>query len=160
MNRSSGQATPVIPRRILYYYYYYHYYYYRSLLCLIVFLLLLFLFARQQEEEMVRRQTRTYYVMPDLSSSSSSYSYEGGERSELIFFIPRHWSGRVMEAEVGLVRGDPCLLLDLEVGECLRLRSRTGPPLEVTVESIAVRARGRRAQVELSCVAPRPPYRW
>ncbi len=65
-----------------------------------------------------------------------------------------------MEAEVGLVRGDPCLLLDLEVGECLRLRSRTGPPLEVTVESIAVRARGRRAQVELSCVAPRPPYRW
>ena len=101
-----------------------------------------------------RRETRTYYVVSD--ASFSSYYEEGA----LLFFIPRQWSGRVVEAEVGLTRGDPCLLLDLEVGECLRLRSRTGPPLDVTLEHIEVRARGRRARVELSCAAPRPPYRW
>ena len=93
----------------------------------------------------MRRSTRTYYV---------------DARPELLFILPRRWSGRIVEAEVGLVHGDPCLLLDLEVGECLRLRGRTGPPLEVTVERLEVRARGRRAQVELACAAPRPPYRW
>ena len=56
-------------------------------------------------------------------------------------------------AEVGLSRGDPCLLLDLEIGQCLRLRprGRGGFVLDVTIESIEMRARGRRASVELRC---------
>jgi hypothetical protein len=63
---------------------------------------------------------------------------------------------------VGVEHGDPCLMLDLEVGECLRLRSRdrANSRLEVCIEHIEVRARGRRARVELSCAAPIRPYRW
>jgi hypothetical protein len=108
----------------------------------------------------MRGQKRTYRV--DFSSTGNDYHL--CTRSNLLFFIPRHcdWGGVSVEAEVGVEHGDPCLMLDLEVGECLRLRSRdrANSRLEVCIEHIEVRARGRRARVELSCAAPIRPYRW
>jgi hypothetical protein len=115
---------------------------------------------RQQQQ-----RTRTYCVCVDPSTSYNEH------RGALLFFIPRaslsalvyhrgqppHAGSRstafIVEAEVGLDHGDPCLLIDLEVGECLRLRPRdhrARPLLEVCVERIEMRARGRRARVELS----------
>ena len=70
----------------------------------------------------------------------------------VVFMLPRR-RGLAEEADVRLVRGDPTLLLELEVGLELLLRpmkaQRGQPWFPCVIDTVCVRSRGRCARVGL-----------